>query len=133
MHNNVKEYTMFIIKLLKRKSGFLSLLTACLLLAVLSSCEKDFEGIQLPLAVNSTALTLDTAAGTSHMMVYATGKWKVGLEESSEWLELDKNEGEGNSDFIFSWQANLGAARSATIVVSRDTMIRKIVINQKAR
>lgn len=116
-----------------KKRIILKLLVAVLFVAGLSSCAKDFEGISLPLAVNSTALTLDTAAGSSHVMVYSTGKWNVGLEQPAEWLTLDRKEGDGNSDFVFSYEANWGAARAATIVLSRDTMVRKIYINQKAR
>ncbi|ANH81630.1 hypothetical protein A8C56_12145 [Niabella ginsenosidivorans] len=95
------------------------------------SCYKKYEGLSLSLAVNNTTLDLDTAAGSTHIMVYATGKWNLAFKTATSWATLNKTEGEGNSDFVLSYQANYDTARSATIVISRDTLVREIVINQK--
>lgn len=104
-----------------------------LTIALVTSCAKNFEGVALPLAVNNTALVLDTAAGSTHVMVYSTGNWSVNFKEKNDWAVLNKTEGSGNSDFVVTYTANMGAARSATILLKRDTLVKTIDINQLGR
>ena len=96
-----------------------------------SSCYKKFEGLSQSLAVNNTRLDLDTSAGSTHVMVYATGKWNLAFKTETDWATLNKTEGNGNSDFVLTYEANNDTARSAIIVISRDTLVREILINQK--
>lgn len=118
-----------------RMGGWKTLLPFAILLVCLLviSCEKKFEGIRVPLAVNSTSLDLDSAAGTTHIMVYSTGKWQVAFEGPVSWATLNKSEGSGNSDFVLSYEDCVDTTRSAVIVITRDTMRRQISINQKAK
>jgi len=95
------------------------------------SCEKDFEGISVPLAVNSTSLELDSI-GPTHVLVYSTGKWQVRFAETTSWASLNKTEGSGNSDFVLNYDACVDTARSAVIILSRDTIVREISIHQAA-
>lgn len=105
--------------------------TFILMTLLIVSCEKAFEGVSLPLAVNSTSLDLDSA-GATHIMVYSTGKWQVAFEQPTAWAKLSKTEGSGNSDFVLSYEGAADTARSAVIVISRDTLIREIAIHQAA-
>ena len=118
-----------------RMGGWKTLLPFAILLVCLLviSCEKKFEGIRVPLAVNSTSLDLDSTAGATHIMVYSTGKWQVAFEGPASWATLNKSEGSGNSDFVLSYEDCADTARSAVIVITRDTMRRQISINQKAK
>lgn len=108
-------------------------LLGCLAVAAVSSCAKDYEGMSLFLAVNNTTIGLDTAAGSTHIMVYSTGEWNVSFKEKTDWAVLNKEKGSGNSDFVLSYTANTGGPRSTTIIVSRDTTVKTIRINQKGQ
>lgn len=104
---------------------------ALLMMMFMFSCEKTFDGVSLPLAVNSTSLELDSA-GATHIMVYSTGKWHVAFEAPTPWATLNKSEGSGNSDFVLSYEGAADTARSAVIVITRDTLVRQIAIHQAA-
>lgn len=107
--------------------------TLLLVASFIIACEKKFEGISVPLAVNSNSLDLDSAASTTHIMVYSTGKWQVAFQGATSWATLNKTEGSGNSDFVLSYEDCVDTARSAVILISRDTMVRQITIHQAAR
>lgn len=96
------------------------------------SCDKKFGGVTLPLAVNNTRLDLPDSAGSTHVLVYSTGNWNVDLKDKVDWITFNKHEGNGNSEFILYYEANDDTARSAVIIISRDTITRQIIINQAA-
>lgn len=102
-----------------------------MVLFMVVSCEKRFEGVNLPLAVNSTSLELDSA-GATHIMVYSTGQWQVAFDSPTAWAQLNKSSGSGNSDFILTYEGAADTARSAVIVISKDTLVREIAIHQAA-
>lgn len=102
-----------------------------MVLLMVVSCEKRFEGVNLPLAVNSTSLELDSA-GATHIMVYSTGQWQVAFDSPTAWAQLNKSSGSGNSDFILTYEGAADTARSAVIVISKDTLVREIAIHQAA-
>lgn len=102
-----------------------------MVLLMVVSCEKRFDGVNLPLAVNSTSLELDSA-GATHIMVYSTGQWQVAFDSPTAWAQLNKSSGSGNSDFILTYEGAADTARSAVIVISKDTLVREIAIHQAA-
>lgn len=108
-------------------------LLSLLAIAAITSCGKKFEGVELSLAVNSTSLVLDTAAGNTHIMVYSTGNWSVNFKEKNDWAVLNKTEGSGNSDFVLTYTANMDTARYTTLLLKRDTLVKTIDIKQLGR
>ena len=91
----------------------------------LAACDKPFE-YDIPLSVTARNLTLSADAGSTHVMVYATGVWTASLSEEVDWASLNKLSGEGTNDLVFSYAANYGIARRVGIVLAsgskRDTV-----------
>lgn len=91
-----------------------------------TACQKTFE-LELPLAVTSNRLNLTKDAGSTHILVYSTGKWSAQLTENVKWASINKLSGEGNADIVFSYAANYGIARKVGVVFSsgglRDTVM----------
>ena len=71
------------------------------------SCDKPYE-MNLPLAVNSHKLTLNSPSGSTHILIWADGDWTAGFGREINWGSLNKLEGSGNSDIEFSYAANYG-------------------------
>lgn len=115
----------------RRQGQVLFSLMLVLMALFIFSCEKKFEGVAVPLAVNSTSLDLDSA-GATHIMVYSTGSWQVAFEQPTPWAKLNKTQGSGNSDFVLTYEGAADTARSAVIVITRDTLVRQIAVHQAA-
>ena len=98
-------------------------------LAVLS-CDKPFE-MNLPLAVNSHKLTLESASGATHILIWADGDWTAALNRQINWGSLNKLEGRGNSDIEFSYAANYGVTRSIDLILTKGDLCDTIVLVQK--
>ena len=94
--------------------------------AAVLSCDKPFE-MDLPLAVNSHKLTLSSASGSTHILIYAVGDWTACFGKEIGWGSLNKLGGTGNSDIEFSYAANYGVTRSVDLVLAngelRDTIV----------
>lgn len=92
---------------------------------LLFSCDKPFE-MDLPLAVNSRKLSLGSAAGSTHILVWSNGNWTAELDRNIEWGSLNKREGAGNNDILFSYSANYGVTRYVRLILAngevRDTV-----------
>lgn len=86
-----------------------------------SSCDRAFE-LKLPLAVDSHRLKLSQEEGSTHILVYADGEWTASLERGLGWASLDRTSGEGNSEVVFTYGENLGIARQALIVLTKDSL-----------
>lgn len=100
-----------------------SLIMAALIVlsGILVSCDKEFK-LELPLAVNDLSIGLGTAEGTTHVLVYSTGKWTATLADPADasWATIDEGWGSGNSDFVFSYTENFGLQRKCDIVITTD-------------
>ncbi|MDR2628136.1 MAG: hypothetical protein LBC40_08910 [Dysgonamonadaceae bacterium] len=107
---------------------FLYLLLLCMGMTM-SRCEQDSD-LKLPLAVNSNELNLTADGGSTHIMVYSTGKWTAAFKQEVNWASIDKLEGEGNSSVVFSYAENLGASRKVTLVLSTGEKVQEIVLVQ---
>lgn len=103
---------------------------ATLLIAVVSvGCKQEYE-IFDDLKVSSHILNVDQTPGETHVAVYSTGAWKVAFDNAVSWASLNKLSGEGLSDFVVSWSANYGIARSVDIIVSRGQLEERISLVQ---
>ena len=84
---------------------------AVALLCSLSSCYKKYEW-SLPLAVNSTALTLPTTGnGYFYMPVYSSVQWEINIQyeegNKTEWLHPDITSGKGEyTNIKFNYDRN---------------------------
>lgn len=99
------------------------------LLAAASACQKEYEIIDA-LGLSQHTLNVKADPGYTHIAVYSTGSWSVSLATETEWASLDRLSGEGMGDFVFSWSANFGVARSVDIIVRRDDLEETIHVIQ---
>ena len=90
-------------------------------LVLLPSCDKAFE-LKLPLAVDSHRLKLSQEEGSTHILVYADGAWTASLDRELSWASLDRTSGEGNLEVVFSYGENLGIARQALLILTKDSL-----------
>lgn len=93
------------------------------------SCNDRYE-IFDELAVSSHTLNIAQTPGETHIAIYSTGTWSVRLEKAVDWASLNKLSGEGLGDFVVSWSANYGTARSVKILVTRDNLTETIELIQ---
>lgn len=81
-----------------------------------TACNRPFE-MDLPLAVSSNRVELKKEAGSTHVLVYSSKKWTAKFAEEVDWASIDKNEGEGNNEFVFTYSENYGIARKVDVVL----------------
>ncbi|MDR1335341.1 MAG: DUF5689 domain-containing protein, partial [Tannerella sp.] len=60
-----------------------------------------------------------------------TGRWTVAFREPVNWASINKLEGEGNSDLVFSYAQNLGIARKVTLLLNSGDKTQEIAIMQE--
>lgn len=94
-------------------------------------CQKDFKWNE-PLAVTQNGLNLTSAAGSTRVTVYSTGRWKAEMAEGA-WGEVSEVSGNGIGDFLFTYEANNGVSRRARILVSGEGEEQEIVLTQAGR
>lgn len=101
-----------------------------LIIPFLTQCKKEPE-MGLSLALNSKEIHLAATAGKTNIMVYSDGNWKVQFKEQVDWVSINKMEGVGNSDLIFTYSENYGASRSVTLILSKDGESQEVLIIQQ--
>ena len=111
------------------KNKLTYLLFVLLSIAGATSCKDRYE-IFDELGVSSHTLNIAQTPGQTHIAVYSTGEWSVCFEKAVEWASLNKLSGVGLGDFVVSWSANYGTARSVSILVTRDNLTEKIQLIQ---
>lgn len=102
----------------------------CLMLLT-AGCQKTYD-LELSLAVDAKDVSLVAAGGSTHVMVYATGDWDLSFAEPAPWASVNKTSGRGNSDFVFTYKANTGLSRKATLLLERDDQTIEIIMLQAA-
>ena len=110
-----------------RRIKHIFLVLPALLLAF--ACQQKYE-IFDELGIVSHTLNIAETPGETHIAVYSTGAWKVALDREVDWASLNKLSGEGMGDFVLSWSANYGTARSVDILVSRGRRTERINVIQ---
>lgn len=86
---------------------------------IVAACSERYE-IFDDLGISSHTLNIAQTPGETHIAVYSTGPWSVALDSYVDWASVNKVSGEGLGDFVFSWSANYGVARSVNILVSKE-------------
>ena len=110
-----------------RRIKHILLVLPALLLAI--ACQQKYE-IFDELGIVSHTLNIAETPGETHIAVYSTGAWKVALDREVDWASLNKLSGDGMGDFVLSWSANYGTARSVDILVSRGRRTERINVIQ---
>lgn len=111
------------------KGKFIYIVLAAFSLAMVAACQKNYE-IFDDLAVTSHTLNIAQTPGETHIVVYSTGSWSVSFETAVDWASLNKLSGEGLGDFVLSWSANYGSARSVNILINRSDKVERITVVQ---
>jgi hypothetical protein len=119
------------IKLNKRGLIRLSTLWLLAISVIMTACQDDFE-LDLPLAVTSNEIDLTSAAGSTHILVYADGKWSATLTAPVNWASINKLSGEGNNDIVFSYAANYGVSRKVGVVFRKGDLCDTVMLKQAA-
>lgn len=94
-----------------------------------TGCQKDFE-MDLPLAVSSRELSLTKEAGSTHVLVYSTGEWTARFTRNVKWASLNKQEGYGNHEIIFTYAANYGVSRKVGVVFQKGELADTVMFTQ---
>ncbi|MBQ9311099.1 MAG: BACON domain-containing protein [Bacteroidales bacterium] len=105
-------------------------LAALVAMLGVQACDKPYE-YNLPLSVTAHNLTLPSDAGSTHIMVYASGEWKASLAGEVDWAALSKLSGEGVNDLVFSYSANYGIARRVGVVLESGSDRDTVFVTQK--
>ena len=111
------------------KSLACALGAAAAMLLALTGCQKEFE-LDLPLAVSSRNLSLTKEAGSTHVLVYSTGAWKARLTRNVIWASLDRQEGYGNNEIVFTYSANYGISRKVGVIFDKDGLTDTVMFSQ---
>ena len=104
-----------VMKMRKNLKYIITALAAMLCLG----CERPYEIVD-DLGVSSHTLNISQTPGFTHIAVYSTGPWSISLDRHVDWASINKLSGEGLGDFVLSWSANYGIARSIDILVSKE-------------
>lgn len=96
---------------------------------VTTGCQKDFE-LDLPLAVSSRELSLTKDAGSTHVLVYSNGEWTARFTRNVKWASLNKQQGYGNHEIIFTYAANYGVSRKIGVVLQKGDLADTVMFTQ---
>lgn len=107
------------------------LLTAVTILTAVSGCQHDYD-MNLPLAITSRALSLTKDAGSTHILVYSDGDWKARFTRNVRWASLDRLNGSGNSEVVFTYSENYGISRSVGIIFQKGSLADTVTLTQAA-
>lgn len=107
-----------------------AILSSALALIIAAGCENDFD-MDLPLAVSADHLSLNSAAGSTHVLVYSTGKWTARFSKNVNWASLDKVEGYGNNEVILTYAENFGISRNLYLIFEKGELADTIVFSQE--
>ena len=114
----------------KKKRYHAGMLCASFVLAAaLASCQKEFE-MDLPLAVNSRAVSLTSGAGSTHVLVYSDGEWSARFTRNVKWASLDNLKGYGNSEIVFTYSANYGVSRQVGVIFEKGSLADTVTFTQ---
>ena len=114
----------------KQKRSVVGLLIAVMAFtAALTGCQKDFE-LELPLAVSARELSLTKDAGSTHVLVYSTGDWKARFTRNVKWASLNKLEGYGNHEIVFTYSANYGLSRKVGVIFEKGSLVDTVMFMQ---
>lgn len=101
-----------------------------MVLAFCTNCQKAVE-YDSPLALSAERNELSIAEGSTMVIVYANEAWTASLSEC-DWARIDRTQGNGLGQIIFSYDENASIARKAVLTVTSGAHVRKIDMIQKS-
>lgn len=108
---------------------YTAILAALLLLA--SSCE-DVAWFDHELGLSARSNYLTWERGSTPVVVYSNTSWKCGFTSMVDWAVIDRVEGQGCGQIIFSYSANESESeRSVAIAFEAGAQRDTIVMIQK--
>lgn len=92
-----------------------------------ASCEMKSD-MEIPLAVDTEALTLGKEGGSTNFSIYSTSDWNVKLSKPVEWMSLSNLRGHGKGNVEISTPPNYGVVRRVDLIIigGSDTLTVKL-------
>lgn len=115
------------------KSGWLLSAILFVAMTILFGCKKnDQVEFSTDIAINNEIVRVADAAGTSRILVFADKDWTLTTENETSWVTFDKTSGNGNGEFIVTFESNKDKLpRSVNLVLSASGKTRTISFQQK--
>jgi len=105
------------------------LFATAILIASACSCQKNYT-FDRPLGLTARAIKLTQYEGSTHIIVYSSGKWEGSLRKDVSWAQLSVVDEGAIGDMVFSYSKNDGINRKAVIDLSCDGVQDSIIIAQ---
>lgn len=106
-----------------------TLFAAALLATAVCSCQKHYA-FDRPLGLTSRAIKLTQYEGSTHIIVYSSGKWGGSLRKNVDWAQFSVLDDGEIGDILFSYSQNEGINRKAVIDLFCDGVRDSIIISQ---
>ncbi|MEQ7798989.1 DUF5689 domain-containing protein [Pedobacter sp. ASV1-7] len=115
------------------KNGWLLSTILLMAMTILFGCKKsDQVEFSTDIAINNEIVRVADAAGTSRILVFADKDWTLTTENETSWVTFDKTGGNGNGEFIVTYESNKDKLpRSVNLVLSASGKTRTISFQQK--
>lgn len=108
------------------------LLFFSVLLSVGISCKKEPTSFRTDLAVDRRIVRVADSAANTHILVYADGNWTASLQNSPDWVKLDKTSARGKGEIIATVKSNAGnLPRAVNILISANNKTDTISLQQR--
>ena len=75
-------------------------------------------------------LSLSKEAGSTHVLVYSNGEWTERFTRNVKWASLNKLEGYGNHEIVFTYAANYGISRKVGVVFQKGELADTVTFTQ---
>ena len=75
-------------------------------------------------------MSLTKDAGSTHVLVYSTGDWKARFTRNVKWASLNKLEGYGNHEIVFTYSANYGLSRKVGVIFEKGSLVDTVMFKQ---
>lgn len=102
-----------------------------MVMAICAGCQKTVE-YDSPLSLSAERNELSVAEGSTPVIVYANGEWTASLSDGCDWARIDRQEGNGLGQIIFSYDENTSIVRKAVLTVTSGAHVKKIDMIQKS-
>ena len=69
-------------------------------------------------------------AGSTHVLVYSNGDWTARFTRPVKWASLNKLQGYGNNEIVFTYSANYGISRKIGVVFEKGSLTDTVMFSQ---
>ncbi|MGN1046218.1 MAG: BACON domain-containing protein, partial [Candidatus Cryptobacteroides sp.] len=104
---------------------------AALVLLAGGGC-RQADITEMDLAVNDKVLNLKASKGSTHVLVWCNSSWSASFTEEIGWASIEKSSGNGDGEFILTYDANTELLRRAVIKIKASGIDEplEITVNQ---